>query len=145
MRERKRVSREPVEEKLKSVYEDIKFVCQGAKLMCKYCAVPIGELIVTSNTVSLQDKPWATEMDRNNGLNVQFKGVCMHPQFGLAKPPCIAAIQLGMWKNVSESIIQNYRALLKKSTIDCITGMSTIKIIHCGQKNIPKGLNNIAI
>ena len=50
--------------------------------------------------------------------------------------PCKAYMQLGEWQNVGTMKVQDKAPLLLKSTIPCMKG-DTIKITHCGQKNIP--------
>ena len=100
--------------------EDVKYVCQGGKVQCKYCSSLIASLTVTAETVMLQDKPWAT-VDENDGkVNFGFTGICTYPKWGNQKPPCKAVISLGEWKNFSETIIGNHQALLVKSTIPCM-------------------------
>lgn len=128
--------------KWQDVNEPIKYVCQGAKVFCMYCSVPIGDLFVTSTQVKLQDTFWATNGDRNGAPvpNLVFKGVCMHPKWGIPKPPCIGVIQLGQWKNISQTHIDNWNALLRKSTIPCLHSMQDIFILHSGQKAVPEEL-----
>lgn len=130
------------EMKWNDVNEPVKYVCQGAKVLCMYCSVPIGDIMVTSTQVKLQDTFWATNGDRNGAPapNIVFKGLCMHPRWGISRPPCISVIQLGAWKNVSQTHIDNYNALLRKSTIPCLHSMQDIQIIHSGQKCIPEEL-----
>lgn len=130
------------EMKWNDVNEPVKYVCQGAKVLCMYCSVPIGDIMVTSTQVKLQDTFWATNGDRNGAPapNIVFKGLCMHPRWGISRPPCISVIQLGVWKNVSQTHIDNYNALLRKSTIPCLHSMQDIQIIHSGQKCIPEEL-----
>lgn len=130
------------EMKWNDVNEPVKYVCQGAKVLCMYCSVPIGDIMVTSTQVKLQDTFWATNGDRNGAPapNIVFKGLCMHPRWGISRPPCISVIQLGVWKNVSQTHIDNHNALLRKSTIPCLHSMQDIQIIHSGQKCIPEEL-----
>ena len=113
--------------------EDVKYVCQGGKVQCKYCSSPIASLTVTAETVMLQDKPWATVGDNDGKVNFGFTGICTHPKWGNQKPPCEAVISLGEWKNFSETIIGNHQALLVKSTIPCMISGEDLKIVHSGQ------------
>ena len=113
--------------------EDVKYVCQGGKVQCKYCSSPIASLTVTAETVMLQDKPWATVGDNDGKVNFGFTGICTHPKWGNQKPPCKAVISLGEWKNFSETIIGNHQALLVKSTIPCMISGEDLKIVHSGQ------------
>ena len=111
---------EEKERKWRDPNEDVKYVCQGGKVQCKYCSSPIASLTVTAETVMLQDKPWATVGDNDGKVNFGFTGICTHPKWGNQKPPCKAVISLGEWKNFSETIIGNHQALLVKSTIPCM-------------------------
>lgn len=91
----------------------------GAQLKCPYAA-GAGRLAVTSNEISLQDQLWATAGDSNNMLNVQFEGICGHPNFtGQAPPPCKSVIFLGRWQNVGTTMVQEQRALVKESFTTC--------------------------
>ena len=113
--------------------EDVKYVCQGGKVQCKYCSNPITPLTVTAESIMLQDKPWATVGDNDGKVNFGFTGICTHPKWGNQKPPCKAVISLGEWKNFSETIIGNHQALLVKSTIPCMVSGEDLKIVHSGQ------------
>jgi len=115
--------------------EMIKFVCMGGKAICPFSPTP-GDVIVTSTQVKLQDKFWATDADRNGASNpnILFKGVCTHPKWGSKQPPCATVIQLGKWENVSETRIDDFHALLRKSTIKCLISNQDIQIIDSGQK-----------
>lgn len=115
--------------------EPTKFVNQLGKVFCPFCSVPVGDLQVTSTQVKLQDVPYATIGDRNGAPmpNLLFKGVCTFPVWGNTPPPCMSVIQLGLWKNYSETYIDNYPALLRKSTIPCLHSKQDISIIHSGQ------------
>ena len=122
------------ERKWKDPNEQEKFVCEAGKVMCLYCNPPIGGFIVTSNTVSLQDRFYVTEGDNNGKVNLDFKGVCLHPS--QKSPPCKAIITLGKWKNYSDVHIDDNYALLRKSTIPCMISGQDIKIVHSGQKAV---------
>lgn len=124
---------EEKERKWRDPNEDVKYVCQGGKVQCKYCSSPIASLTVTAETVMLQDKPWATVGDNDGKVNFGFTGICTHPKWGNQKPPCKAVISLGEWKNFSETIIGNHQALLVKSTIPCMISGEDLKIVHSGQ------------
>ncbi|WP_042741146.1 PAAR-like protein [Prevotella fusca] len=59
--------------------EDVKYVCDGGKVQCKYCSSPVAPIRVTTESVMLQDKPWATVGDNNGQVNFGFTGLCTHP------------------------------------------------------------------
>ena len=124
---------EEKERKWRDPNEDVKYVCQGGKVQCKYCSNPITPLTVTAESIMLQDKPWATAGDNDGKVNFGFTGICTHPKWGNQKPPCKAVISLGEWKNFSETIIGNHQALLVKSTIPCMVSGEDLKIVHSGQ------------
>ena len=67
------------EREWRDINEDYKYVCQGGKIQCTFANPPIADIIVTSTTVMLQDKPWATVGDKDGVINFNFTGVCMHP------------------------------------------------------------------
>lgn len=113
--------------------EKVKFVCDGAKVTCPFNSALVGILKITSTSIKLQDKPWATVGDKNNAQNIQFKGVCNHPCWGSNKPLCKRVINLTQWENVSRTVVGEGYALLVKSTIPCTVSNHNIKIIHSGQ------------
>lgn len=116
--------------------EQVKYVNAGGKVQCPFHPAP-ADIIVTSNTVMLQDKPFATVADCDGKVNFNFTGVCMHPSQQKPfspPPPCKAVISLGKWKDFSQTIIQNDNALLVKSTIVCNISGQDLKIIDSGQK-----------
>lgn len=115
------------------VNENVKYVCQGGKVRCRYCSVPEAAIIVTAESIMLQDKPWATVGDNNGQVNFNFTGLCTHPKWGSHKPSCKSVISLGQWKNYSETVIGNHHALLAKSTIPCMVSGEDLKIVHSGQ------------
>lgn len=125
------------EHKWEDTNEQIKFVNQNGKILCTFCANPIGDFLVTSNQVSLQDNLYVTDGD-NQPINLNFKGVCLAPtqQKPLCPPPpCMAVRNFGKWINVSKTHIDDNQALLVKSTIKCIAGGGVdIKIIDSGQR-----------
>ena len=113
--------------------EDVKYVCDGGKVQCKYCSSPVALIRVTAESVMLQDKPWATVGDNNGQMNFGFTGLCTHPKWGNNKPSCKSVISLGQWQDFSETVIGNHNALLVKSTIPCLISGEKLKIIHSGQ------------
>ncbi len=118
------------EHKWEDVFEPIKFVNQKGKILCTSCANPIGGFIVTSNLVSLQDELYVTDND-NQAINLDFKGVCL----ALYPPrPCAAVRNFGQWMNVSQTHINDNKALLVKSTIQCLAGGAEVRIIDSGQR-----------
>lgn len=132
----KKKNTETAKREWKDVNEDIKYVCQGGKVMCTYCNPPIANLIVTSTTIMLQDKPWATVEDKDGRVNFNFMGVCMHPSQQrpfYPPPPCKSVISLGEWKDYSETLIDDYNALLVKSTIPCMISGEDLTVSHSGQ------------
>lgn len=126
--------------------EQVKYVCQGAKVQCKYCNPPIAMLTVTAETIMLQDKPWATVGDKDGKTNFTFTGVCMHPsqQKPMSPPPpCKSIISLGEWKDFSETVVGNHNALLVKSKIPCMISNEDLVIIHGGQMATPTQINPV--
>ena len=119
--------------------EKRKMVMNGAKILCKYMPAP-GTLMVTSNQVKLQDQLWATEGDCTK-MNLQFQGVCMHPKWGYAKPPCIGVIVPTKWEDVGTTIVQDKKVLIKGSTIKCGISNEAIKILFDGQISTPVSLS----
>lgn len=122
------------EHKWADVNDPVKYICQGGKVQCLFCSFPKADILVTSSTIMLQDKPWATVADKDGKVNFNFTGVCTHPSHGSNKPPCKAVISLGDWKDISNTYIGNNNALLMKSTIPCMISGQDLKIIHSGQK-----------
>ncbi|MEX6687664.1 PAAR-like protein [Danxiaibacter flavus] len=116
--------------------EQIKYVNEQGKVSCTFCSCLIGDIKVTSTEVKLQDALWATAGDKNDAANIQFKGVCNHSKWGRYKPPCSGVIQLGEWKNLSNTIIDSHPALLRKSAIPCNISGQDIKIEHSGQRAV---------
>jgi hypothetical protein len=120
--------------------EDYKFVCHGGKVQCQFCAPPIADIIVTSSTIMIQDKPWASVKDKDGIVNFNFTGVCTHPSQqkpSAPPPPCKAVISLGEWKDYSDTMVGDNNALLVKSTIPCNISGQDLKIIHSGQMSTP--------
>ena len=113
--------------------EDVKYVCDGGKVQCKYCSSPVAQIKVTAESIMLQDKPWATVGDNNGQINFGFTGLCTHPKWGNNKPSCKSVISLGQWQDFSETVIGNHHALLVKSTIPCLISGEKLQIVHSGQ------------
>lgn len=135
--EKKSYKEEKQEREWSDPNEHAKFVCQGGQIQCKYCNVPISEIIVTSTTVMLQDKPWATIKDSDGLVNFNFTGQCMHSSQQkpfCPPPPCKAVINLGEWQNFSETIVDTHHALVVKSTIPCMISGEDLEIVDSGQK-----------
>lgn len=113
--------------------EDVKYVCDGGKVQCKYCSSPVAQIRVTAESIMLQDKPWATVGDNNGQINFGFTGLCTHPKWGNNKPSCKSVISLGQWQDFSETVIGHHNALLVKSTIPCLISGEKLQIVHSGQ------------
>ncbi|ABG57949.1 DUF4280 domain-containing protein [Cytophaga hutchinsonii] len=111
---------------------DQKLVINGAKVQCALCTNPLGTLLVTYDTPSLQGMPIATEKD-NGKPNILFVGCCMKSPN--AATPCTAVIQAGKWKDTGSFKVQNQSPLLLKSTNTCSYGGVDIKITDSGQRN----------
>lgn len=111
-----------------------KYVCDGAKILCKLCSNPIGNIIVTSNTIKLQDNLYSTEADKQKN-NLLFKGTCSKSPNGSAA--CTSVIAPVKWKNTADAKIQNNKALLDNSTIQCAYGGVDISILDHAQRSIP--------
>jgi hypothetical protein len=119
-----------------------KYVCNGAKIKCPLCSKQEGKLLVTSTQILLQDKPWATEADKQK-INLQFQGNCT--KFSNNPPPCIGVIVVGDWQNVAEGVtIDGHAPLLENSIIMCNTGSVPITIVNHVQKSVPTNLNQLA-
>ena len=118
--EQKRKEREKKDSE-DSPTEKRELVMHGAKLKCEY-ASGLGELMVTSNEILLQEKLIATEGDGNNMVNLQFKGTCGHPKWpakNMSPPPCMSVIKLTPWQNLGTGLWQEQKVLVKESTITC--------------------------
>jgi len=122
--------------KWESADEPYKFTNERAKLFCPYSSFPVGDIRVTSNTISMQDNYWAMVRDKNGSLNILFKGVCLapsQPKPPLSPPPCASVINLGDWKGYSDVHVNNDYALVKSSTIMCYNSCEDISFLHSGQ------------
>lgn len=122
------------EKQWKDPNEKEKYVNEAGLVMCPFCNPPIGGFVVTSNTISLQDRNYVTEEDKNGKVNLDFKGVCMHPS--QKQPPCKAVISTTKWKKTADTYVNNFKALLAQSTITCMISGQDIKIIWSGQKAV---------
>lgn len=111
---------------------DLKLVIDGAKIQCMLCSSPIGTLLVTTDTPTLQGKKIATVKDKGKS-NLVFTGTCMKSPN--AASPCASVIQVGEWKDTGSFNVQGQPPLLQKSTIKCMFGNTDIKIAYCGQKS----------
>ena len=133
---------EKKEEGHKSPEEMKKVVMNGAKLLCPFHPAP-GTLVVTSNQVRLQGNIWATSAD-NKKTNFLFTGLCLHPSFGSAKPPCIGVITPLIWEKTGTIKVQDNPTLLKESKIKCGISNQYITILHDGQTAVPSVLMNLS-
>jgi len=102
-----------------------KYVCNNAVISCPLCTKPEGKLIVTSNSVKLQDKFWATTKDGKKP-NLQFTGNCKKSD--KSSVPCVSLTAPEQWKNTGDILIQGNKALLECSTIKCSYGGAKITI-----------------
>lgn len=125
------------EKEWKDPNEHAKYVCDGGKVQCKYCSVPVSDIKVTSTTIRLQDKPWATIKDKEGVKNFNFTGQCLHPSQqkpSSPPPPCKSVINLGDWKDFSQTKIDDFNALVVQATIPCKISGEDLEIIDSGQK-----------
>lgn len=113
--------------------KDLRLVIDGAQLQCTLCSNPMGTLLVTYDTPSIQGKKAATVKDKGK-MNLLFTGTCMKSPNAAA--PCMAVIQPLEWQNTGSFQIQNESPLLQKSTIKCMFGGTDISIKDCGQRNV---------
>ncbi len=119
-----------------------KYVIDGAKVKCTMCSKPEGKLMVTSNTISIQDKFWATEDDKGKP-NVIFQGNCL--KFSNNPPPCQSVMALSQWQKTAIGVtIDNKAPLLENSLIMCTTGGVPVTIVDTKQKSIPTNLASLA-
>lgn len=118
-----------------------KMVIDGAKLQCTLCANPVGDLKVNFDTPTTQGKKTATVKEKDM-KSLIFKGNCTKsPQ---SSSPCASMMQLGKWKDVGISKVQEQFPLLLKSTIKCNYGGVDIKITDCGQRNEPEDVKPVS-
>ncbi|KFF02604.1 DUF4280 domain-containing protein [Flavobacterium reichenbachii] len=125
------------DEKEEKASDDLKMVIDGAKLQCSLCTNPAGKLKVNFDTPTTQDKKTATVKEKDM-KSLIFMGNCKKsPQ---SSSPCASVMQLGNWKNVGTSKVQEQFPLLLKSTIKCNYGGVDIKITDCGQRSEPEDI-----
>lgn len=137
--EYKQKKNEEAEEKEKAS-DALKMVIDGAKLKCDLCTNLVGDLKVNFDTPTTQDKKTATVKEKDM-KSLIFKGNCKKsPQ---SSSPCASVMQLGDWKDVGTSKIQEQFPLLLKSTIKCNYGGADIKITDCGQRSEPENIDGI--
>jgi hypothetical protein len=118
-----------------------KIVLDGAKLQCTLCTNPVGDLKVNFDTPTTQGKKTATVKEKDM-KSLIFKGNCTKsPQ---SSSPCASMMQLGKWKDVGTSKVQEQFPLLLKSTIKCNYGGVDIKITDCGQRNEPEDVKPVS-
>jgi hypothetical protein len=111
--------------------DDLKYVIDGAKLECKICKVPIGKMKVNLDTPKTQGKRTATVAE-NSSKSLVFDAPCKKSPKSAV--PCKKVMKLDKWKNVGSIKVQDHDPLLKKSTIKCLYGGATIKIVDSGQR-----------
>ncbi len=121
-------------EKEDKVSEDLKLVIDMAKIQCTLCTNPQGILKVNFDTPTTQDKLTATVVEKDM-RSLIFTGTCTKSPNSAA--PCASVMQLGDWKDVGTLKVQDQFPLLKKSTIPCNYGGSTIEITDSGQRSEP--------
>ncbi|PZQ87310.1 MAG: hypothetical protein DI548_06050 [Flavobacterium johnsoniae] len=124
-------------EKEDKVSEDLKLVIDMAKIQCTLCTNPQGILKVNFDTPTTQDKLTATVVEKDM-RSLIFMGTCTKSPNSAA--PCASVMQLGEWKDVGTLKVQDKFPLLKKSTIPCNYGGSTIEITDSGQRSEPTQL-----
>lgn len=91
--------------------DDLKLVIDGAKIQCELCANPMGDLKVNFDTPTIQNKKTATVKEKDM-KSLMFKGNCTKsPQ---SSSPCASVMQLGKWKDVGTSQVQDQFPLLIK-------------------------------
>jgi predicted chitinase len=131
--------REKEKEKEKAE-EDQQFVIDMAVLECKLCTNPVGMLKVNFDTPTIQNKKTATVKEKDS-KSLIFMGTCTKSPN--ASAPCVGVMQLGEWKDVGTSLVQDQKPLIKKSTIMCNYGGSTITITKSGQINVPSIIDKV--
>lgn len=121
-------------EKEDKVAEDLKLVIDMAKIECKLCTNPQGILKVNLDTPTTQDKLTATVVEKDM-KSLIFMGTCTKSPNSAA--PCATVMQTGEWADAGTLQVQNQLPLLKRSTIPCNYGGSTIEITDSGQRSEP--------
>ena len=117
------------------------YVCDGAKIECKLCTKPEGELKVTSNEIKIQDKLFANAKDKEKA-NLIFQGNCKKSPYQASA--CQSVIKTEEWKGTADLIVQDDPALLEDSTIMCSYGGGPITITDHLQTNSPGELQPVA-
>jgi len=128
-------------DKQDEVSEDLKVVIDNAKIQCDLCTNPQGTLKVNFDTPTTQDKLTATVVEKDM-KSLIFMGNCLKSPNSAS--PCAAVMQLGEWQDVGTLKVQDQFPLLKKSTIPCNYGGTTIKITDSGQKSEPAEIKTAA-
>ncbi|MFD1606063.1 PAAR-like protein [Flavobacterium artemisiae] len=124
----KRKEREEKEE----AEDGLKFVIDGAKIKCDLCTAPDGEVKVSFDPPTIQDKKVVTVVEKDMS-SLMFKGNCKKSPNQAS--PCASVMKLGDWKDVGTVYFQDQFPLLLKSTVKCDYGGTAIKITDCGQRN----------
>lgn len=123
------------------VAEGLKLVIDMAKIQCTLCTNPQGILKVNFDTPTTQDKLTATVVEKDM-RSLIFMGTCIKsPNSAL---PCASVMKLGEWQDVGTLKVQDQFPLLKKSTIPCMYGGSTIEITDSGQRSEPASVATVA-
>ena len=122
--------------------DGLKHVIDTAKLKCDLCTTPQGDLKVNFDTPTIQDKKIATIKEKDM-TSLIFKGNCKKSPN--SSSPCASVMQLGDWKDVGTSLIQDQPPLLLKSTIKCNYGGVDIAITDCGQKCEPEEIDVVGV
>lgn len=120
--------------------EDQQFVIDMAVLECKLCTNPVGMLKVNFDTPTIQNKKTATVKEKDS-KSLIFMGTCTKSPN--SSSPCAGVMQLGEWKDVGTTLVQDQKPLIKKSTIMCNYGGSTITITKSGQVNVPSSIEPV--
>lgn len=121
-------------DKQDKVEEGQKLVIDNAKIQCSLCTTPQGILRVNLDTPTIQDKRTATVVEKDM-KSLVFTGNCTKSPNSAS--PCASVMQLGEWADVGTLKVQEEFPLLKKSTIPCNYGGSTIEITDSGQRSQP--------
>ena len=121
-------------EKEDKIAEDLKLVIDMAKIECKLCTNPQGILKVNLDTPTTQDKLTATVVEKDM-KSLIFMGTCMKSPNSAA--PCATVMQTGEWADAGTLQVQDQLPILKRSTISCNYGGSTIEITDSGQRSEP--------
>lgn len=125
-------------EEKEAAEDGLKFVIDGAKIKCDLCTVPIGDLKVNYDTPSIQDKPTATVVEKDQ-KSLIFKGNCKKSPY--QSSPCASVMKLADWKNPGTVYFQDELPILQRSTIKCEYGGTDIKITDSGQRNVITNLD----